>query len=70
MESTSIELIPELVKKIASIAIETEDLKKSPILVRFLKHVVLTKLSAREDEIKVYTIGVKALGRPIDLIFS
>ncbi len=66
MESTSIELIPELVKKQLRQLFETEDLKRSPILARFLAHVVLIKLSGREDETKEYTIGVKALGRPVD----
>jgi len=66
MEKTSIELIPEMVKEQLRQLLETEDLKRSPILARFLKHVVLTRLSGHEDEIKEYTIGVKALGRPVD----
>jgi len=66
MEKTNIELIPELVKKQLRLLLEQEELKRSPILAKFLEHVVLTKLSGREDEIKEYTIGVKALGRPVD----
>jgi hypothetical protein len=41
-----------------------EDLKNSPILSKFLEYVVLKKLAGDEEEIKEYTIGVKALGRP------
>ncbi|MGZ3847147.1 MAG: FlgO family outer membrane protein, partial [Flavisolibacter sp.] len=43
-----------------------EEIKNSPILSRFLEFVVDKKLSGLEDEIKEYTIGVKALGKPKD----
>jgi TolB-like protein len=66
MARTSIELIPELVKKQLRNLLEQEELKRSPILSKFLEHVVVTKLEGREDEIKEYTIGVQALGRPVD----
>jgi TolB-like protein len=66
MERTSIELIPELVKKQLRLLLNQEELKRSPILSKFLRHVVVTKLEGREDEIKEYTIGVQALGRPVD----
>ena len=66
MERTSIELIPELVKKQLRNLLEQEELKRSPILSKFLEHVVVKKLEGREDEIKEYTIGVQALGRPVD----
>lgn len=66
MERTNIELIPELVKKQLRKLLDQEELKRSPILAKFLEHVVVTKLAGREDEIKEYTIGVKALGRPMD----
>ena len=60
------QLIPELVKKQLRQLLDQEELKRSPILSKFLEHVVVTKLEGREDEIKEYTIGVQALGRPID----
>jgi TolB-like protein len=66
MERTTIELIPELVKKQLRVLLDQEELKRSPILSKFLEHVVVTKLEGREDEIKEYTIGVQALGRPVD----
>ena len=66
MERRAIELIPELVKKQLRLLLEQEELKRSPILSKFLQHVVVTKLEGREDEIKEYTIGVQALGRPVD----
>lgn len=43
-----------------------EELKKSPILSKFLQFVIEKKLAGSEDEIKEYTIGVKGLGKPSD----
>src|SRR5688572_28158455 len=40
--------------------------KHSQVLIKFLQFVVSEKLAGHEDEIKEYTIGVKALGRPRD----
>ena len=66
MEQATIEVIPELVRKQLHQLLGQEELKRSPVLAKFLEFVVTTKLDGREDEIKDYTIGVKALGRPPD----
>ena len=60
------ELTPELVRKQLSQILDHEELKRSPILGKFLEYAVISKLEGREEEIKEYTIGVKALGRPTD----
>ena len=57
---------PELVKQQLQQLLKQEAFRRSPILAKFLELVVLTKLSSREDEIKEYTIAVKALGRSSD----
>ena len=64
METATIEVIPELVRKQLRLLLDQDELKRSPILAKFLDYVVTAKLEGREDEIKDYTIGVKALGRP------
>jgi TolB-like protein len=66
MEKTINETHPELVKQQLRHLLDQGEFKRSPVLSRFLEFVVLTKLSGREDEIKEYTIGIKALGRPVD----
>ena len=43
-----------------------EAIRNSQVISKFLEFVVEEKLSGRTDEIKEYTIGVKALGRPVD----
>ena len=55
---------PETVKEQLQLLLNHEELKRSPILTRFLEHVVLTKLEGREEEIKEYTIATQVLGRP------
>ena len=64
MEQATIEVLPQLVRKQLHQLLEQEELKRSPILAKLLEYVVVSKLEGREDEIKDYTIGVKALGRP------
>src|SRR5215211_3938309 len=66
MEKNIAGLSPELVRQELQLLLRQEEFKRSPILTKFLEFVVLTKLDEREDEIKEYTIGVKALGRPFD----
>lgn len=66
LEHQSLEEIPELVRKQLSHLLNQEELKRSPILTKFLEYVVVSKLEGREDEIKDYTIAVKALSRPPD----
>lgn len=60
------QLYSELVKQQLQHLLDQEAFKRSPVLTRFLEFIVLTKLSGREEEIKEYTIGIKALGRPVD----
>jgi TolB-like protein len=66
MEKTAIQILPELVRKQLQQILQQGELKRSPILAKFLEFVVISKLEGKEDEIKEYTIGVKALGRPVD----
>ena len=66
MNNAPSELTPELVRKQLTHLLDQDELKRSPVLAKFLEYVVVAKLEGREDEIKDYTIGVKALGRPID----
>jgi TolB-like protein len=56
----------ELVKQQLDLILNQNEFKRSPVLARFLQLVVTTKLSSREDELKEYTIAVRALGRPPD----
>ena len=60
------ELTPELVRKQLTQLLDHGELKRSPVLAKFLEYVVVSKLEGREEEIKDYTIGVKALGRSPD----
>jgi TolB-like protein len=57
---------PEAVKEQLQLLLNHEEFKRSPILTRFLEHVVLTKLGGREEEIKEYTIATNVLKRPSD----
>jgi TolB-like protein len=66
MKKTAIQILPELVRKQLQQILQINDLKRSPMLAKFLQFVVVSKLEGKEDEIKEYTIGVKALGRPVD----
>jgi len=66
MEKTATQLPPQLAIQQLQQLLVQEEFKRSPILTKFLEFVVHTKLSGREDEIKEYTIAVKALGRPAD----
>jgi TolB-like protein/Tfp pilus assembly protein PilF len=60
------ELTPELVRKQLNRLLNQDELKRSPVLAKFLNYVVVSKLEGRADEIKDYTIAVKGLGRPAD----
>jgi TolB-like protein len=55
-----------MVGKELQLLLRYEEVKNSPLLARFLEFVVEKKLSGQDDEIKEYTIGVKALGKPKD----
>ncbi|HET7896725.1 MAG TPA: hypothetical protein VFL47_03630, partial [Flavisolibacter sp.] len=46
--------------------LQQDEFKRSSVLSKFLDFIVQTKLASKEDEIKEYTIGVKALGRSVD----
>jgi len=65
MEKTAIQILPELVRKQLQQILKQDELRRSPILAKFLEFVVISRLEGREDEIKEYTIGVKALCKPI-----
>ena len=55
-----------MIGKELNLLLNYEEIKNSPILARFLEFVVEKKLSGRDEEIKEYTIGVNALGKPKD----
>jgi TolB-like protein len=59
-------LLNDMVGKQLQLLLRFEEVKNSPLLSRFLEFVVEKKLSGQHDEIKEYTIGVKALGKPKD----
>ena len=66
MNSTNMTPSPELVRKQLRLILDSDEIRNSQILAKFLKFVVLEKLAEHEEEIKEYTIGVKALGRSSD----
>ncbi|MGZ3845031.1 MAG: tetratricopeptide repeat protein, partial [Flavisolibacter sp.] len=65
MEKTAIQILPELVRKQLQQILQQEEIRRSPVLAKFLEFVVISRLEGKEDEIKEYTIGVKALGKPM-----
>jgi TolB-like protein len=56
----------ELVRKQLSRILSSHEFKNSHVVSRFLEFVVEEVLAGRANEIKEYTIGVKALGRSAD----
>src|SRR5437764_5796534 len=66
MEKTEIIIAEEAVRNQVASILNCSEIKNSQILARFLEFVVMETLSGHRDEIKEYTIGVKALGRPSD----
>ena len=66
MEETTNEVTLERVRKQLLTILSCEAIKNSQVISRFLEFVVEEKLAGRTAEIKEYTIGVKALGRPVD----
>jgi TolB-like protein len=56
----------EVVRKQLSKILSSHDFKNSHVVSRFLEFVVEEGLAGRANEIKEYTIGVKALGRSAD----
>lgn len=63
---TNHEIPPDLVQKELYLILNSDEMKNSQLLAKFLEYVVQEKLSGNEEKIKEYTIGVKALGRPSD----
>jgi TolB-like protein len=66
MEKKNTTIPTELIQRQLDLILRCEEIGNSPVLAKFLEFVVLEKLAGHEDEIKEYTIGVKALGRPFD----
>jgi TolB-like protein len=66
MENQNTLITPLMVKEALFSILNSDEFRNSHILARFLEFVVLEKLSCHEDEIKEYTIGIMALGRPPD----
>jgi TolB-like protein len=60
------EVDSELVRNQLSQLLNQDELKRSPVLAKFLQYVVISKLEGKANEIKDYTIAVKGLGRPPD----
>src|SRR5215470_7814201 len=57
---------PESVRKQLSRILSSHEFKNSQVVSKFLEFVVEEVLAGRANEIKEYTIGVKALGRSAD----
>lgn len=57
---------PESVRKQLTRILSTHEFKNSQVVSKFLEFVVEEVLAGRANEIKEYTIGVKALGRSAD----
>src|SRR5215813_3109251 len=57
---------PESVRKQLTRILSSHEFKNSQVVCRFLEFVVEEVLAGRANEIKEYTIGVKALGRSAD----
>jgi len=66
MEEVKNDITVEQVRRQLGTILSCEAIKNSQVISRFLEFVVEEKLSGRNAEIKEYTIGVKALGRPVD----
>src|SRR4051794_38608162 len=66
MKSANTTPSPELIRKQLRLVLDSDEIRNSQILAKFLEFVVLEKLAEHEEEIKEYTIGVKALGRSSD----
>ena len=56
----------ESIQKQLQSILNCDSFKHSQVLIKFLQFVVSEKLAGHDDEIKEYTIGVRALGRPPD----
>jgi TolB-like protein len=56
----------ELVRKELHLILNFGEISNAPILSKFLQFITDKKLLGQEDEIKEYTIGIKALGKPSD----
>src|SRR4029078_3737250 len=56
----------EFVRKELGQILNFGEISNAPILSKFLQFITDKKLLGQEDEIKEYTIGVKALGKPVD----
>ena len=63
---TNSELPPDAIRRELISILHNSELKNSVVLSNFLEFVVTEKLAANGGQIKEYTIGIQALGRPID----
>jgi TolB-like protein len=66
MKHENVTITVDLVREELTFILNSDDFRNSPVLAKFLEFVVLEKIFLRDEEIKEYTIGVKALGRPPD----
>src|SRR5678815_891629 len=66
MEKQNTLITPSMVRKELVAILHSDEFRNAYILTRFLEFVVNEKLLSHEDEIKEYTIGTMALGRPPD----
>src|SRR5882672_4177059 len=57
---------PDLVKKELLQVLSSDKFRNSQVLSMFLQFVVEETLAGHSNEIKEYTIGIRALGRPVD----
>src|SRR5688572_26707 len=63
---TNSQLSPEAIRNELTTILSKSELKNSTVLSKFLEFVVTEKLAAHDEQIKEYTIGVQAIGRPTD----
>jgi TolB-like protein len=66
MDKHQLELSQSAIQKQLQLLLNSDGIRNSQVLTKFLEFVVSEKLAGHDDEIKEYTIGVRALGRPSD----
>jgi TolB-like protein len=66
MKSDYTKIEPSLILEQLRRLLDSTEIRDSNVLAKFLEFVVTEKIAGRSNEIKEYTIGVKALGRPVN----
>lgn len=66
MKNTVTEIPSDLILSQLRKLLESEEIRNSKVLVKFLEYIIIEKMAGRGEGIKEYTIGIKVLGRPSD----